>query len=55
MGTGALYFALRYIVGYTGDVQSGGYDYGTAFLVTAGLMNLLLVLDVWDIMAGRKE
>ncbi len=28
--------------------------YGTAYLLTAGLMNLLLVLDAWDIAKGRK-
>ncbi len=29
-------------------------NYGTAYLWTAGLMNLLLLLDVWDIARGRK-
>lgn len=28
--------------------------YGTAYLWTAGLMNLLLMFDVWDIGRGRK-
>ena len=28
--------------------------YGTAYLWTAGLMNLLLLFDVWDIGHGRK-
>lgn len=30
-------------------------NYGTAYLWTAGLMNLLLLLDVWDIGRGRKS
>jgi len=29
--------------------------YGTAFLWSAGLMNLLLLLDVWDIAKRRKD
>lgn len=29
--------------------------YGTAYLWTAGLMNLLLLFDVWDIGTGRKD
>ena len=29
--------------------------YGTAYLWTAGLMNLLLLLDIWDIAVGRKD
>jgi len=55
MGMGAPYFFLRFYLGYQGDLTSVGYEYGTAFLLTAGLMNLLLVMDVWDIARGRKE
>jgi hypothetical protein len=55
MGSGATYFVLRFVVGYSGDATAPGYEYGTAFLLSAGLMNLLLVLDCWDIAAGRKE
>jgi hypothetical protein len=29
--------------------------YGTAYLWTAGLMNLLLLFDVWDLASGRKD
>lgn len=29
--------------------------YGTAYLWTAGLMNLLLLFDLWDIGRGRKD
>ncbi len=29
--------------------------YGTAYMWTAGLMNLLLLFDVWDIGRGRKS
>lgn len=55
MGMGAPYFFLRFYMGYQGDLTSLGYEYGTAFLLTAGLMNLLLVMDAWDIARGRKE
>ena len=55
MGMGVPYFFLRFYLGYQGDLTSIGYEYGTAFLLTAGLMNLLLVMDVWDIARGRKE
>jgi hypothetical protein len=34
--------------------RSGVSIYGTAYLWTAGLMNLLLLFDVWDIGLGRK-
>lgn len=55
MGMGLPYFFLRYSLGYAGEIVSPGYEYGTAFLLTAGLMNLLLVLDAWDIARGRKD
>jgi hypothetical protein len=54
MGMGAPYFILRFIFGYHGNVVAAGYEYGSAFLLTGGLMNLLLVLDAWDIVRGRK-
>ena len=54
MGMGLPYFGLRFIFGYQGSVVAAGYEYGSAFLLTAGLMNLLLVLDTWDILRGRK-
>ena len=37
-----------------GSILSVTYEYGCAFLLTGGLMNLLLMLDVWDIGTGRK-
>ncbi len=55
MGAGLPYFAVRYGLAYEGDPVSWGYEYGTAFLLTAGLMNLLVVLDAWDIAQGHKE
>jgi len=55
MGLGIPYFVLRYFVGYHGDFVAAGFEYGTAFILTAGLMNLLLVLDAWDIALGKKD
>lgn len=55
MGMGFPYFLLRYGLHYQGDIMGAGYEYGTAFLLTGGLMNLLLILDAWDIVRGKKE
>jgi hypothetical protein len=54
IGSGLLYF-IAVGMGAHGDVTSITYEHGTAFTITAGLMNLLLVLDVFDISEGRKE
>jgi TM2 domain-containing membrane protein YozV len=53
--SGIPYFVLRYGFHYQGQQEAAGYEYGTAFLLTAGLMNLLLVLDARDIASGQKE
>jgi TM2 domain-containing membrane protein YozV len=54
MGSGFLYF-LAGRIGAAGDAVSNTFEYGSTFVLTAGLMNLLLVLDCYDIALGRKE
>jgi len=54
MGAGLLYWIADFR-GVTGDITSITYEHGTAFVITAGLMNLLLVLDAFDIAEGRKQ
>lgn len=53
MGSGLLYVLGRWLGG-EGDVLSATYEHGTAFVLTAGVMNLLLVLDTFDIAEERK-
>ncbi len=55
MGAGAPYFVARYLVEYSGDILSSTFEYGKAFLLTAGLLNLLAVFDAWDIASGSKK
>ncbi|HVT59883.1 MAG TPA: DUF6677 family protein [Thermoanaerobaculia bacterium] len=55
LGMGTPYFILRYGLHYEGRLEAAGFEYGTAFLLTGGLMNLLLILDTWDIGSGKKE
>src|SRR5574340_61033 len=37
------------------DVAGHVHDYGTKFLVTAGLLNILAMVDAFEIAAGRKS
>jgi hypothetical protein len=37
------------------DVAGHVHDYGTKFLVTAGLLNILAMVDAFEIAAGRKD
>ena len=41
--------------GYVGDPFFVSSDYGTAFLVSAGMLNLLTIMDAYDITVGRKN
>lgn len=49
-------YILAILTGWgRGDVTSYAYEYGNTFLFTAGLLNMLLVVDVFDISQGRKQ
>jgi hypothetical protein len=37
-----------------GLVTATTYEYGNTFLMTAGLLNFLVILDAFDIAMGRK-
>jgi hypothetical protein len=37
-----------------GSVTAPSYEYGNTFLITAGLLNTLIVLDARDLALGRK-
>ena len=54
LGAGVIYWIAAWM-GVHGDVTSITFEHGTAFTITAGLMNLLLILDAFDIAQGRKE
>lgn len=41
--------------GYTGEPLFVSSDYGTAYLVTAGMLNILCILDAFDLAMRRKS
>lgn len=54
IGIGALYF-LAWALGWgAGTSVATTYEYGNTFLIVAGLLNLLVVLDAYDTAVGRK-
>lgn len=53
MGSGLLYF-LGDMFGPKGSIRSSMFEYGRTFVLTAGVMNLLLMLDCWDIAVRGK-
>ena len=54
MGIGVLFFIARGSGAGAGRVVALTYEYGNAFLIVAGLLNMLVVLDAFDITQGRK-
>jgi len=59
LGSGVLYlFCLLFGIGFSDDPLQAAratYEYGTTFLLIAGLLNYLAMLDAFDIAAGRKS
>jgi TM2 domain-containing membrane protein YozV len=53
--SGILYLLTSWL-GYTQPDMAGAvHDYGTKFLVTAGLLNVLAMVDAFEIAARRKD
>jgi hypothetical protein len=51
-----VFYMLAVGLGYNQpDIAGHVHDYGTKFLVAAGLLNLLAMVDAFEIATGRKE
>ena len=56
IGSGVLYiFCWVTNTGFTEQAQRVTYEYGNTFLLVAGLLNYLVMLDAFDIAARRKR
>ena len=55
VGNGLLFFVAHAVGTGQGVVTAPAYEFGNTFLLTSGMMNLLLVLDVHDIASGKKD
>lgn len=54
LGIGLPYF-VAWLLGYgAGSVVAVTYEYGNTFLIVAGLLNVLVVIDAYDVALGRK-
>ena len=54
LGIGLTYMVASALGFGAGDVRAVTYEYGNAFLIVAGLLNLLVVIDAYDVALGRK-
>ncbi len=54
LGIGVPYFLARALGFGEGTVVAATYEHGNTFLIVAGLLNMLVVIDAFDIALGRK-
>jgi hypothetical protein len=54
LGIGLVYFAAAALGYGAGEVRAVTYEYGNAFLIVAGLLNVLVMIDAYDVALGRK-
>ena len=54
VGIGLIYLVASALGYGAGDVRAVTYEYGNTFLIVAGLLNVLVVIDACDIAVGRK-
>jgi hypothetical protein len=54
VGNGLPYFIAAMLGLGKGIVTAASYEYGNTFVIAAGLLNTLVVLDAYDIALGRK-
>ncbi|MBI2186394.1 MAG: hypothetical protein HYU37_04640 [Acidobacteria bacterium] len=54
VGVGIPYFIAKAMSQGAGRAIAPTFEYGNAFLIVAGLLNMLVVLDTFDVAQGRK-
>ena len=55
LASGLLYLLTTWLGYAQPDVAGHVHDYGTKFLVGAGLLNVLAMVDAYEIATGKKE
>jgi len=55
IASGILYLLTSWLGYSQPDMAGAVHDYGTKFLVTAGLLNVLAMVDAYEIASGRKS
>ena len=55
LGAGALYFLARMMDWGVGNIHRAVADYGTKYIVVAGLLNVIAAVDAYHIAIGKKS
>jgi hypothetical protein len=54
VGAGALYIVTRAMDWGKGAIQIAAADYGTKYIIVAGLLNIICAVDAYSIAQGKK-
>jgi hypothetical protein len=55
VGNGLFYAVSRFLNWGGGQLERATFEFGTAYIAGAGLLNFLVALDAYDIGAGKKS
>jgi hypothetical protein len=55
VGAGALYIVTRALDAGQGAIHIATADYGTKFIIAAGLLNIISAIDAYHIASGKKQ
>ena len=55
IGAGALYIVSKTLEYGTGNIARATADYGTKYLIVAGLLNIISAVDAYHIAIGKKQ
>lgn len=55
LGAGAVYFTARIFDWGGTAITAANADYGTKFIVVAGLLNIMAAVDAYHIAIGKKQ
>ncbi|HEX4604434.1 MAG TPA: DUF6677 family protein [Candidatus Angelobacter sp.] len=55
LGAGAFYFMARILEWGGTSISAANADYGTKFIVVAGLLNVMAAVDAYHIAIGKKQ
>ena len=55
LGIGTYYFLSKVLAIGLGNLKSTSFEFGTAYIAGAGLLNYLVALDAFDIASGKKK
>lgn len=55
LGNGLLYILSKFTTLGIGNLKNTTFEFGTAYIAGAGLLNYLVALDAFDIAKGKKK